>query len=216
MSDAQGSAETLQLLRRWHDGDRTALDTLVRENFAWVHGYVRRRLNDAMRQKVDSVDLVQNAMLQVLERGPRFQIADRDHFRALLARIVTNDIQDQHRWAYRQRRDQAREQPIARDSVLHLDRPMQSVTRPSENVDRDERKAWVRLAIELMDPEDRQILQQRQWESTAFAEIAAQLGVSEDAARMRHNRALKRLAEKVIELRNGSVARFLRDAGDLQ
>ena len=102
---SSGSADTLQLLRRWHGGDRSALDELIRDNLPWIHAYVRKKLAGRLRDKVESVDLVQDAMVQVMELGPRFEIADREHFRALVARIIASDIVDGQRWLRRQRRD---------------------------------------------------------------------------------------------------------------
>ena len=209
--DAMDPETVLDLQRRWHDGDRAALAELVQKNLPWIHAQVRKRLDAGLRRKLDSVDMVQDAVVQVLENGPRFEIANQGHFRALVARIVANDIHDRHRWMKRERRDAGREGPVASDSVLKLDEPVKDVTRPSETIDRNERQAWVRLAIQLLDPEDRLAVRMRQWDQASFAEIGERLGISEDAARMRHNRALRRLAEKVIDLRSGSIARFLRD-----
>ena len=126
-------------------------------------------------------------------------------------RIVTNDIRDGHRWMNRERRDHGRERPIPADSVLHLDGPARPVTRPSQKIDREERKAWVRLALELLGATDRDIIQLRQWEKVSFGEIGERLGINEDAARMRHGRALKKLAEKVMSLRGGAVQRCLEE-----
>ncbi|MCA8952491.1 MAG: sigma-70 family RNA polymerase sigma factor [Planctomycetes bacterium] len=196
---------TRELLQRWHAGDREALDVLIRENLPWIHAYVRRKLGDRMRQKVESIDLVQDAMVQVMELGPRFQIADREHFRALLARIVASDIVDGQRWLRRQRRDHDLERPIHSDSVLYLDPPDRDVTRPSQAMDRQERREWVRLAIDLLDEVDQRIIHLRLWEKVSFKELGEQLGVSEDAARMRHNRALRRLGEQVMALRRGEI-----------
>lgn len=215
MSASAGSTGTLELLQRWHSGDQAALTELVRINLAWMQRFVRQRLDQSLRQRVDSIDIVQDAMVQVLEHGPRFTLRDESHFRALLGRIVTNDIQDQHRHAHRQRRDRARERPLDRDSILYLDRPVDSVTRPTQAAERNEREGWVRLGLELLAFEDREVLRMRQWEEASYAEIGAHLGLSADAARMRHGRALKRLGDKVIELRAGSIEHYLRSRGDL-
>lgn len=203
---AEGSGNTLELLRRWHGGDRSALDELIREHLPWIHAYVRKKLDGRLRGKVESVDLVQDAMVQVMELGPRFQISDREHFRALVARIVASDILDGQRWLARQRRDQNLERPIGSDSILYLDPPDRGVTRPSQKLDRQERREWVRLAIELLDEEDQRVIHLRQWEKVSFKQLGDELGISENAARMRHSRALKRLADQVMALRQGTVA----------
>ena len=49
----------------------------------------------------------------------------------------------------------------------------------------------------------------REWEGLALAEIGRRLDVSEDAARMRFNRAVRRLARTVRGLRSGNLAESL-------
>ncbi|MGE3171448.1 MAG: RNA polymerase sigma factor [Planctomycetota bacterium] len=198
--------QTLLLLRRWHAGDRAALDDLLARDLPWITGEVRRRMGAELQARHDADDLVQQAMLAVLEGGPRFEIADRDHYRALMLRIVENTIRKQLRDGRRQKRSAAREQPLPSDSVLALDA---GVTRPSAAADRNERRAWVHLAIELLPTQDREVLVLRQWDGLPFAAIGDQLGVAEDAARMRFERALSRLARTVQRLRAGQLQSLL-------
>jgi RNA polymerase sigma factor (sigma-70 family) len=79
--------------------------------------------------------------------------------------------------------------------------------RPSRVMDREERLAWIRLAMELLEPSDRQILELRDWEERSFVEIAEELGIGESAARMRYQRALPKLAKNVERLRRGQIGR---------
>lgn len=196
---------TRELLESWHGGDRQALDTLIAENLAWIHGHVSQRLRTVLRDAGDTQDFVQQAMLEVLEYGPRFAVTDRARFRALLARIVENDLRDRHRYLRRQRRDVARGTARASDTVLELDPAARSVTSPSELAERDERRAWLQLALELLDPIDREIVRMRDWEERTFVEAGELLGISEDAARKRYHRALPKLAHKVASLRAGRL-----------
>ena len=205
----ESDGQTIQLLHKWHKGDREALSELIRRNLPWIRRYVQRRLGDELRRNFETHDIVQDAMLQVLQYGPRFDVDSEQLFRALLARIVLNDIADRNRWVHRQRRDRAREKPYMSDTVLKLDPPAVSVTRPSQGMQRDERRAWVRLALEFLDPMDRELLRLRIWESKPFAEVGKLLDLTPDAARMRTTRALGRLARKFEGLLDSSVARAL-------
>jgi DNA-directed RNA polymerase specialized sigma24 family protein len=72
----------------------------------------------------------------------------------------------------------------------------------------------VRLAIEFLAPEDRQILILRLWRELPLAEIGAQLQVSVKAAHMRFVRAMPRLAAKVQALRARQLGDLLLDSGD--
>lgn len=196
---------TLTLLQRWHSGDDKALEALLVRHRTAVQGLIRQRLGGFLRQRESTDDFLQEVMLQVLRDGPRFQIADDRHFQALLARIVENVIRDRHGYHTAARRSPRFERPVSGDSILTLDRPRAAVTTPSEALDQRERQAWVRLALELLEPEDRRLVVAREFDGVPYAELGAELGTSEDAARMRHQRALVKLSKKVGELRRGEI-----------
>ena len=200
--------QTVDLLRRWHAGDREALETLVRANLDWLRRWVRTRLGPKLRAYEETHDQVQEAIIDVLTFGPRFSITDNEQFRAVLARIVENNLRDRNRWIGRQRRAVDRNRPLPSDTVLDLDPPVRSVTRPSEagqRAERQQQEAWVRLAIELLDPRDRDVLWMRDFDELSFEAIGEHLGVTPNAARMRHRKALPKLARKVKELMSGRL-----------
>ncbi len=197
--------DTLVLLRRWHAGERAAIDALIARDLPWIRDYVHARLGPLLRARGDTGDYVQGAALAALQYTPRFLTADRQQFRALVGRIVENHLRDAHDHHAAARRHPARERELPNDSVLDLDRSRQAAGQPPSVAARDEQEAWVRLALELLDPPDRQVLRLRQWQGLEFAEIARQLGVAEDAARLRFQRALPKLAQQLVRLRHGSV-----------
>lgn len=192
--------QTEALLRRWHGGDRAALGVLLERDLPQIRAFVRRRLGGLLRRRGETQDYVHDAMIKVLEYGPRFVTADRSRFQALLARIVENHLRDQWDWHSAQRRAPARERPLPTETVLHID----AGTRPSEAASRGEVRDWIHLAMELLEPQDREVLILRQWDELTFPAIAERLGIAEDAARMRFRRALGRLGGKVRELRGGA------------
>ena len=61
---------------------------------------------------------------------------------------------------------------------------------------------------------DREVILLREWENHSFAEIGGQLGITEDAARMRFHRALARLAEKIQLLRGGRIEEVLNERSE--
>ncbi len=195
--------QTAVLLQRWHAGDRQALETLLERDLPWIRAQVDRRLGDLLRAKADTQDYVQEAMVEVLKYGPRFVMADRRKFRSLLARIIENVLRDQHDHHNAQRRAAHRQKSMPQDSILDLDGSLRSVTRPSEHAMRSERESWVRLAMELLPPDDRKVVLLRSWHELPFEDIAKEFGCTVDAARMRFNRALPKLARKIEELQAG-------------
>jgi RNA polymerase sigma-70 factor (ECF subfamily) len=201
----KGNTVTAISLKQWYEGDRKGLDALLERHLTWIRDRVHQRLGSLLRRKGETGDYVQETMVQILQYGPRFIIANEAQFRALLLRIVENTLRKQHRKHKALRRDAAREQPILSDTVLVLDVPDGSAETPSQVADRKEREAWIHLAMELLDPDDREIVELRQWEEIPFAEIAAHFEITEEAAQMRYIRAFRRLAKTVRALRNRDV-----------
>ncbi len=189
-----------------HDSEDAPLDAsfdaLLANNIDWARDYVRRRLQPKLRFEGDSQDFVQEAILSIVQGGKPTGLTD-SAFRALLTHVLENDIRDKNRFVHRKRRDCDRVKGRLSDSFLRLDPPAKSVTSPSTNAYREEREAWIRLAMELLGSEDREVLRLREWEDLTFEEIGEKLSLSADAARMRYKRALPRLARKVEVLRLG-------------
>ena len=65
---------------------------------------------------------------------------------------------------------------------------------------RAEMKLRLRVALDEMDANDRDVLTLRHFEQLTTAETALELGISVDAAKKRHLRALKRLKEILTSL----------------
>lgn len=196
---------TADLVQRWHQGDAQALHQLVQRDLPWIRQRVRQRLGDALRQHGDTEDFLQEAVLDILAYTPRFVPVDGDSWRSLVTQIVENQLRGQHEFYGRIRRDRARQQPLPDDSVLLLDPRKRTATTPSARAVRNEEEAWLRLALDLVDPDDRDVIVMREWAGKSFAEIGTQLGIGENAARMRFQRALGRLADQVETLRRGQI-----------
>lgn len=196
---------TRELLLRWHADDAGALDALLEQNIDWIRAHVRKRLGEALRAKAETDDFVQEAVIEMLRYGPRFVVESRAQFRALLATIVENVLRGKHQWFHRRRRAVAKEQPLDAGSVLDLDHPTSGGPTPSQAAVRQENEAWIRLALELVGPEERELIMAREWDRRSFADIGSELGIEVDAARMRFQRAVGKLARLAKQLRDGRL-----------
>jgi RNA polymerase sigma factor (sigma-70 family) len=196
---------TAELLARWHDGDEQALNALVQEHLPWLRTHVERRLGPFLRARGDADDYLQDAILDFLRFGPRFQVRDGTQFRGLLARIVENTLRDRNDWFRAKRRHLGTNVTISRDSVLPLDPKLFRSTTPSRVAGKTEVRDWVRLALELLGAEERKILLAREYEDRSFVDIGAELGMTANAVRMRWVRAVARLAEVMQELQAGRL-----------
>jgi RNA polymerase sigma-70 factor (ECF subfamily) len=188
------------------DAEPLALDSIVNRHLAWLTERVEQELGPKLRAKTDVADVVQQALLEFVKYAPRLVVRSDAELRALLLRIVRNVLADQDDFFAARCRAIARERPLASDSVVALDPPRDLVSSPSHAVQRDEETAWVRLALSLLEPEERKLLVMREWEQVPFAEIGATLGIGEAAARMRHHRAVLRLSSVVVRLKSGDLA----------
>ncbi len=197
-------SEKLELLERWHGGDAEALSDLVAHVLPQITRLVRSRMGQELRSVEETGDLVQESLVQVLRDGPRFRIADDQQFSHLLARIVENTIRMRLRHFRRERRDRNRQERLP--TVLDLDA---SATRPSMAAEKAEEEAWLQLAVELLDPDYREIIVLRNWHELSFEQIGQRFGVTGEAARTRFQRALASLAGVVSRIRKGEIHSLL-------
>lgn len=206
---------TQQLLSRWHEGDEESLAQLLSRHLPWIEAQVSSRLGPALRKKAETQDFVQDALLQVLRYTPRFTVESGDMFRRLLVTIIQNMLRDRSDWFNARRREMHRERPLARDTILRLDPPVQEVDSPSKQIEVEEDRARVRLALELMPPEEQRLIVRREWDEWEFAKIGEELSITADAARMRFHRALLQLQARVEQLSGGMLEQILSEqSGD--
>ena len=202
-SEIDDPRDDAELLRAARGGEQDALHVLITRHVDWLRDRVRRRLQPQMRRELDSDDFLQNVLLGVLKSPAVREARDVDHLRALLVHVIEKDLLDQVRWATRKRRDRGREQSLHADSSWVGGKPEHSVTRPSESAHRNERVEWIRAAMERLTQSDREVLELRVWKGMDYPAIAEHVGLQPDAARMRTQRALQRLA-KTVEAMRGS------------
>lgn len=193
---------TTQLLARWRDGDEHAVHELIANHVPAVYEMVRARLGDGLRQKLDSGDVVQDAILEFLRHGPAVPPVDSTHLRALLARIVCNTICDRSKWFQAARRRMGSERGLTstQGAALPANAPD-----PVAQAARTEMAARLRLSMELLSEVDRRVVVLREWQGLPFAQIADELGGNEEAARGAYRRAMERLRARMAELRVGGL-----------
>lgn len=194
---------TVLRLHRWFDGDEQALEQLLSDNLMWMQVYVRKHLNARLRRRFDSMDVVQDGAMRILRYNPRHPPANKAQMRALFKKALLDALRDKIDHLTANRRNIDREESIA-SPLASGDRPVgpSSEDRPDEMADKLEQREWVKLALQFLDPLDRAIILRRDYHKEQFETIAESLGLaSPDAARMRYNRALPKLAFKIRELR---------------
>ena len=87
------------LISRIQDGDSTAREELCQRYLNRVYSAVRLRLGTRLREKVQSCDIVQQAMLDVVKGAEVFECRSEGKFLNYVNRAVENRIRDEaDRW----------------------------------------------------------------------------------------------------------------------
>jgi RNA polymerase sigma-70 factor (ECF subfamily) len=196
-------AGTLELLREAQAGSSSALAALLERHQARIRTLVRQRLGQELRRELDSGDLVQEALVEVVEAFPRFELRDERSFLRWLAALVENRVRELARFHGREKRDLRRRValPSEEGSVCGPADPGPSPSQEARGAEAEERLA---TALAELPPQWRQVLELRR-AGLEFEALAEQLELkSAGAARMLHARArvalLSRLPAALREL----------------
>ena len=187
-SDCSGAESTVALLERARAGDRQALDDLLTRCVPPLQRWARGRLPQYARSSADTVDLVQDVVLQTLKRIDSFTAEREGALQAYLRTALLNRIRDELRRAGR------------RPSVADLSDCDPRCEGPSPLEQAIGREALERYeaALARLDPIEREAIIARVELGYNYAQMAEALGrPTPDAARVALRRALVRLAEQM-------------------
>ena len=170
---------TEDLLSRARAGDRESLDRLIRDHAALVYGIALRQAHGDTAMAAD----VAQAVFIVLAR----RVATIRNARALPS------------WLHQTTRYAAKEAHRAATRRAHHERRAaraeQTIMDPSATEHADPKLAMLDEAIASLRQSDREVVMRRYLQGREVREIAAELGVGEEAARKRLSRAVDRLRE---------------------
>jgi RNA polymerase sigma-70 factor, ECF subfamily len=184
MDRAPGTA----VLREALAGSDAALDTLYERYGPRLLSFIRLKMGPSLRARLESRDILQATFLKSFQHMDDFEGEDTRSLIGWLTRIAEHEIRDRADFHHRQQRDAKREDPIGDHQNL--------VARSRSALSRlilDERARHVEAALEALTEPHRQVILLRTYEELSFPEIAARLGTSEDACRMRFARAMTAL-----------------------
>jgi RNA polymerase sigma-70 factor (ECF subfamily) len=177
------------VLRRVREREPEALGRFFEAYFDRVFALVHRLLGD----RAQAEDAVSEVFLKVWRAADRLDPA-RDPM-PWLATIATNVCRD----LWRSGQDRMRRASVPVDDPAVRERLTSGVDEPERNLIADERERAVRDAV-LALPEDlRDSVLLYDYAGLAHEEIAAALGISHEAARKRHSRALAALGRALRE-----------------
>ena len=191
--------DTDQLLLRFEQGDTSARDQLLRRHRQRLLRMVEVRMDANLVSRVDPSDVVQDALIEAVDRLAEYARCRPIPFYPWLRKIALERLIDLHRAHVKaQRRSVDREEPweggLSDQSVAHLaDQLIGKQSPASAQLIRREMHQRVRKALDRLPQWDREIIVLRFLEQLSIGEIAAALEISETAAKSRHRRALQRI-----------------------
>ena len=189
---------TQHLVALAKEGDQPAIDQLCRIYGERVRRIIRLRIDHKLRPKVDSVDIVQEALVLALAGLKDFTYRDEGDFLRWLSRIAENKLHDIVDRFHAEKRDIRREIPFKKvetdteDVSAGVAGPLQTTT-PSILLLRKEQLDRLERAIDALKPEYREVILLSRIERLSQEEIGARLGKSKGAIAMLLSRALMAL-----------------------
>lgn len=171
-----------EFMAMYREGDIDAFDVLFDRHHVAVYNLARFVLRDP----VGAEEIMQETFLVVARAGRRYE--PRGRFRAWLMGITRN------RCLNRDQSERAR-RAVVKESGLDVVDTASSDPSPPERVERDERAAMLRQAIEELPERQREAIVLYAFEDMAYREIAETLGMPLNSVKTLIHRARANLAE---------------------
>jgi len=191
--------KTQQLVVLAKDGDKSALNQLYRIYAERVRWMVRLRMGKELRRKLDSMDVVQDALLHALEGLGKFTYKSEGDFVRWLSKIVQNELRVSLKKLHADKRDIRKEPrfggygPTTGGKSFGASGPIDATT-PSAIISKREDLDRLEKAIDKLRPEYREVIVLTKIEGLSYTEIGKRLSKSPDAVRMLATRAMVALA----------------------
>jgi RNA polymerase sigma-70 factor, ECF subfamily len=195
---------TEELLLSAGRGDRAARERLLSQHRQRLRQMIAFRIDRRLAARVDPSDVVQEALTEASQKLSSYIRTRPVPFYPWLRQLAWQRLIELHRRHIRaQKRSVTREEPQAMflpdESALELaNRLLCRGSSPIAHLLRDEQRSRVQAALLRLPSRDREVLIMRHLEQLSTAEMAAVLGVSEGAIKVRHLRALERFRDRLI------------------
>lgn len=192
--------QTLHLVTLAKSGDNLAIEKLYEIYSERILRVVRLRMGSELRSKMQSMDLVQDALLCSFRDLGDFTYRNEGDFLRWLSRIAENKIRDNIDKLHAQKRDIKKEVQL-NDSSQSTNgtfvpgiEPADTTT-PSRIISRKEEQEKLEKAMQRLNPEYREVILLAKIEGLSYKQIGEKIGKSPDAVRMLLGRALNALSK---------------------
>ena len=187
--------KTQHLVALAKEGDEAAVNQLCSVYGERVRRIIRLRLDQKLRPKLDSVDIVQDALILALDGLKDFTYKNEGDFLRWLSKIAENRLRDIFDKYHADKRDVHREIPFKKEGrsteggPVGAAGPMRTTT-PSVIACKKEAMDRLEKALDQLKPEYREIIVLKKIEGLSHAEIVERLGKNSGAVRMLLARAM--------------------------
>jgi RNA polymerase sigma-70 factor (ECF subfamily) len=184
------------------------LAALLEAQRARLQRMVELRMDPRLRARVGASDVLQEAFLEIGARLEDWLADPSMPFAAWVRFLTAQRLAQAHRFHVgAQRRAAGRERhggggPAASSATM-AEWLADGGTTPTQGVVRNELRAQLEQALDLLEPMDREVLALRHFEEFTNAEVASALGIEVQAASKRYVRALERL-RAVLDVAGGA------------
>ncbi len=206
--------QTQSLLDAARNGDGEAVNQLLERHRGPVRRLVEMRLDRKVQQRVDVSDVVQDVLVEASGRLEKYLNDPVMAFHLWMRQIAWDRIIDtyrRHRVSAKRSMDRERPMTVAagndQSTMEFAVQVCDPAMTPATAATQREIAAKVEAVIQLLNPQDREIIQMRHYEHLSNFEIAQVLGLNPPAASMRYLRALRRLRE-LLEKGEGDSKSF--------
>ncbi len=179
----------MDLVQRIRQGDRGAWDELYERYHDQLLLAVRLRLGPGLRRFLTSEDIFQSVALEAFDALGQFEYRGEGSLERYLRTLVVNKLRDRADTFGAEKRAGA--VPLDEDLAATLATPGTDGGGPSyHDAERYER---LERALQALPAEQRELIVLRKLENLSSQEVAARLGLSDDAVRKAFSRAMARL-----------------------
>ena len=172
------------------------LGALYETHWSRLIAIMRHRVDPALGVRLDAEDIVNAAFLDARRRWTVYRADPKVSEFVWLYRLATDRLIEEWRRATSQKVNIQRNVPWPSHASFDLGlRLVAPETGPEQKAIRNEIVSSMQKALQELREDDRDVIMMRSYEDLSFREIGELLGISENAATVRHMRALRKLKD---------------------